>query len=277
MNRRDFVQLSSVAAALAASGRLPLLAAPVAKVSRNIFTDPAAIEPVSGAMRTFIPVSDVFPSGKDREWMYDLVSWEGLQKDGCARNVTSGSLTVRSSGHAAYTVKQRVGLSGARQDTFLNVELKTDGESGSVRKWAVTSDFAEFNGDKIADDSKMELTGQYDGSVVNLRGAEMRLSYSVEGPLLCPWMLPDLLARMSSDGRRSLRFTLLDDGLKIRPEQELSYEGIVQVPVKSGAIPLHIWMQTGRGILPVHWMLDDAGRTQLMTHSALNWVLKSIA
>ena len=86
MNRREFLRLTAYASSLVLAGRLPLLSAGRKKsrpgrkqqsarqtspASRNIFTEPPAIEPVTGYLDKFRPIATGTMRG-DFTAKYDL-------------------------------------------------------------------------------------------------------------------------------------------------------------------------------------------------------------
>lgn len=68
---------------------------------------------------------------------------------------------------------------------------------------------------------------------------------------------------------------MLDNSTLI-PDQELRYEGQISVPVQGGTAELDSYLQTGRAIQPIHYLVDSDGRVQLITSSIVNWVLRDL-
>ena len=67
-------------------------------------------------------------------------------------------------------------------------------------------------------------------------------------------------------------FDMLDDAA-LRKEQTLRYMGKIDVPVNGGNVEMDSYVQTGIGVLPTHYLVDDNGMVQLITSDAVNWVL----
>ncbi len=57
------------------------------------------------------------------------------------------------------------------------------------------------------------------------------------------------------------------------PNQTLRYEGEIETPIKGGTILLDCYVQTGQGIVPTHYLVDDKGRVLLITMTTVNWAL----
>ena len=68
---------------------------------------------------------------------------------------------------------------------------------------------------------------------------------------------------------------MLDDST-LRPDQAIRYTGRIEIPIKGGKARLDCYAQTGRAIVPIHYLVDSAGRVQLITHSNVDWALSTL-
>jgi len=74
----------------------------------------------------------------------------------------------------------------------------------------------------------------------------------------------------------NVTFDLLQDLSLFKPNQSLTYDGVTPVKLRDGkTVMLKTYAQTGQGILPTHYLLDDQGRPQLITSSILSWALSA--
>jgi hypothetical protein len=72
----------------------------------------------------------------------------------------------------------------------------------------------------------------------------------------------------------NVTFDLLQDLSLFKLGQVLTYDGLTPVKIKGGkTVKLQTYAQTGQGILPIHYLLDDLMRPQLITASLLSWAL----
>jgi len=94
---------------------------------------------------------------------------------------------------------------------------------------------------------------------------------TTSNPLIHRWALLPVLAS-GSIKNAPLEFDMLDDAA-LRPNQILRYEGEIEVPVKEGKVKMDSYVQTGHGIVPIHYLVDDKGQVQLITMDAISWVL----
>jgi len=289
MNRRDLLRLTAYASSLVLAGRLPLLSAgrqksrprrqqqPARQTSaakRNIFTEPPAIEPVTGYLGKFRPVATGTMRG-DFAVKYDLIRWGPVNnKTGRARNIVSGSLEIvrKVNGRDTVyeTVEHRTGQTTSRVTTKLNCRGKLD----AVVRWTAVSDV--MNGRNAQTDLKFEEHGIVsNGNIV--RNNKLGTIESVNSHTLLPQEA--LLSLLAGDIVKSddLHFDMLQNGLVIKPNQTLYYSGQIQIPVAGRTATMDCYAQTGYGILPTHYLADEHGRVQLITQQNTNWALKKLS
>jgi hypothetical protein len=275
MDRREFIQLSASAATLASSGLLPLLGAEkrrpggrrrnrLAPVSgpRNIFTEPAAIEPITGYLPRFIPAGDGSMKGPFAA-TYSLIQMQGSQAK--SRNRVSGSLKV-SFADAICTSSE---IRTARPANTVRNRVRCAGDLNLVKRWTLKSSVTG------APDLGFTEIGSWDGKQMIVKSNSWTQTRAVSNRLIAQWALPGLLAA-GKFRDKPLQFDMLDNST-LRPDQTLSYSGRVEVPTAKGKIKLDCYAQTGRGILPIHYLVDTAGRVQLITHETVNWALTKLS
>ncbi len=289
MNRRDILRLTAYASSLVLAGRLPLLSAGRQKsrprlqkqsarqtsaVSRNIFTEPPAIEPVTGYLGQFRTVATgSMQAGFTAK--YDLIRWRLIDnRTGKVRNSIGGSLEIvrKVNGrNAVYeSVEHRTGQATSRVTTRLNCRGKLD----AVVEWAATSDVIKGR------DKQPELRFEEHGIVSNgtvVRKNRMGTVESSNSRILLPQEA--LLTLLAGDIVKSgdLHFDMLQNGLVIKPGQTMHYSGRIQIPVAGRTAAMDCYAQTGYGILPTHYLVDKDGRVQLITQENTNWALKELS
>lgn len=276
MDRRKFLHLTS-ATALAAQGFLPLLAAERRGVRRatgarrgkfngpnNTFTEPAAIEPVTGYLAKFKPLSkgtmsDAFSA------KYSLVMCRGSAAK--SNNIVRGSLDVAFSGSTCTTTEVRREMTHKLANT-VKTRLQCRGKLNTASSWTLDSSVED-----LADVHFVEK-GTWDGKTMVVKSKSWTQKRSTSNPLIGRWALLPLL---SSGKLKSgpLTFDLLDDST-LRADQTIRYTGEVEIPVAGGTAKLDCYAQTGRGIVPTHYLVDSDGRVQLITMSTVNWALTSL-
>ncbi len=271
MERRDFFKTTAATAAvLAAHGHLPLLAAPRKKRvpyngPPNCFTEPSAIEPLTGHLPKFAPAA----GGAMRNAFkasYSLVFCYGSAAK--SRNGTSGSLNVSFGKGQCRTVETRNGRGNTPGNT-LKTSLQVSGALNTVSKWTLESAIGG------AKDLGFVEEGTWDGKRMTVKTKSWTQQRATTHPLIARWALPPLVAsgRLKKE---PLTFDMLDDSA-LRPNQALRYEGEIEVPVKGGTVRLDSYAQSGWGIVPTHYLVDAEGRLQLITMTTVNWVLTTVS
>ncbi len=77
------------------------------------------------------------------------------------------------------------------------------------------------------------------------------------------WNLFAALPRLPFDSASALAFDLFEDLELHKPGQRLAYVGPQSVALNGQALDLHVFEQTGRGVLPWRWWLDGQHRVLL--------------
>ena len=55
-----------------------------------------------------------------------------------------------------------------------------------------------------------------------------------------------------------------------------AFETELPVQVAGENVFFDSYLQTGRGVQPIHWLTDENGLVQIMTHGVENWLLQSV-
>jgi hypothetical protein len=271
MNRRKHLQMATFAA-LAAQGNLPLFATINPKNGKggtswggdNRFIEPAAIEPITGFLSDFSQVASG-AMNRDFSAKYTLVRQYG-QKDGTASNFDSGSLELAISRGSCKTTETRIKRDGLHNT--VKTALKFQGDFNTVKSWALESTIVD------RPEARLMEQGGWDGKSMTVKAKSWTNTYPTGSLLIGRWALLPLIA----SGRLKkapLKFDLLDE-CTLRPDQTLRYAGEIEVPVAGGTAVLDSYAHTGWGIVPTHYLVDQAGRVQLITMQTVNWALTEL-
>jgi len=275
MDRREFIQLSASTATLAAGGFMPLLAAdrkrprrrpgrkPGAATSgpQNIFTKPAAIEPVTGYLPRFKPPGAGSMKGAFSA-TYSLV--QTLSSGTASRNKVSGSLVVSFKDAICTSTEVR----NNKPANAIRNRIRCAGELNGAAGWMLKSFIA------AAQDLAFTESGIWDGRQMTVKSKSWTQTRRTSNPLIAQWALLGLLASGKFKAA-PLKFDMLDNST-LRANQTLRYCGQVDVPVAEGKIKLDCYAQTGDAVLPIHYLVDAAGRVQLITQENTNWALAKL-
>jgi len=271
MDRRNFLQ-ATVVTALAAQGYLPLLGAerktkPRTRANRvyrgpkNIYTEPSAIEPITGYLPRFKPLAQG-SMRKSFSAKYSLIACHGSAAK--SKNRVRGSLDVAFSGNTCRTTEMRQ----ANPQNIVTTELTCKGRFNTVSHWTLDSSVQGMS------DLHFVEQGRWDGKTMLVKSKSWTQTRSTSHPLIARWALLPLLASGIIKSK-PLAFDMLDDST-LRSDQTLSYTGPMDIPVTGMTAKLDCYALTGRGIVPTHYLVDAEGRVQLITMSSVNWALASL-
>ena len=275
MNRRHFLH-ATAAVTLAAQGLPPLFAAEPRGARRrtrgeklrgvgpgNIFTEPPAIEPITGYLPKFTPVAEGTMRNPFSATYASVVCHGSAAR---SRNIVdrTASLVVAFSGTTCKTTEIRKG----KPSNIVKTELHCGGEFNAVSRWTLDSSIEGIP------DAHFTETGTWDGKTMVVKSKSRTQERSTGDLLIGRWALLPLLASGELKSK-SLTFDLLDDST-LRPNQTLRYTGEVEIPVAGGTAKMGSYAQTGWGVVPTHYLVDHAGRVQLITMTTVNWALMEL-
>jgi hypothetical protein len=273
MDRRHFLQATAVTA-LAAQGYLPLLGAerkarPGKRTRRNatynspknIYTEPAAIEPITGYLPRFKPLAHG-TMRRSFSAKYTLIACHGSAAK--SKNRVMGSLDVAFSGSTCRITEIRQ----ASPQNIVTTELTCNGRFNTASSWMLDSSVEGMP------DIRFVEKGTWDGKTMLVKSKSWTQKRSTSHPLIARWALPPLLASGTVKSK-PLTFDMLDDST-LRSDQILRYTGQIEIPVAGGKAKLDCYAQTGCGIVPTHYLVDAEGRVQLITMSTVNWALSNL-
>jgi hypothetical protein len=232
---------------------------------------------------------------------YRIVRWASIHpRTGKSRNPVVGSLEVarrpagagcvyevaeRRNGHFASEWRAAVTCSGAlrRAQDARTEPVEGAGDLDEAVRWTFESSVAPGKGGGAIADLALSEEGTFRGGVLQRAFAPgsgiSTTRERVAGPLVAQWSLPHVIARGAAGGATredGMRFAMLADCSVPKPEQTLWREGEVEVPTAAGVVRMDCYAQIGRGVLPIHYLVDSGARVQLVTQSDTNWALESV-
>lgn len=111
--------------------------------------------------------------------------------------------------------------------------------------------------------SEFEESGKLRGEAVELSSGGRLRAFDVGDAVTSSWSLFEAVQRLPRGGSTELRFTMLEDLRLLRPQQRLVPESPAEVQFANGPETLYGFRQTGEGVLPIHYWLDEHGRLLL--------------
>jgi hypothetical protein len=230
----------------------------------NPYTEPCAIEPITGYLQGFSPVAGAAMSGNFIAH-YSLEILIGADEK--SKNIPAGSANVTFDNDQCRIIEIRSNgkKTASPGGSFVKTTMQLSGNNNAINQWEME---AGING---KDDVRFIEKGVWDGKTLSAKAESWSRQCTTSNPLIHRWALLPVLAS-GSIKKAPLVFDMLDDSA-LRPNQTLRYEGKIEVPVQGGEVTMESYVQTGHGIVPVHYLVDDMGQVQLITMGAVSWVL----
>lgn len=279
VNRRQFLKTGAIATALAAAGRLPLLSAQTeADVSLDASTGPYAVKPIRDHLKRFSPAGASLRKNETYSLTYDIIHWNWVRgRQGTFANSVLGRVTIErvtADDQVIYEVNQRTRIGGL--DNFLEARIVCNKDDlNSLGGWTLSSYSKSVKGE-LDPLSKLDEKGRCDDGRIRIESDEHEYGFSAKKPVVTQWTVLDFLMRKANPSLDAT-FDLLQDLSLFKPGQSLVYDGATPVALEDGtSLKLQTYAQTGQGVLPIHYLLDEQRRPQLITNSILSWSLAQL-
>lgn len=279
VNRRQFLKTGVIAAALAGAGRLPLLSAQTeAGSSIDASTGPHAVKPIRDHLKRFSRAEAPLSKSGHYALTYDIVHWNWVNnRPGTTGNLVLGRVGIerRAAGdRVIYEVNQRTRIGGV--DNFLDARIVCEaGDLNSLREWTLSSYSKSVKGE-LDPLSKLGEKGRCNDGRIRIESDAHNYEFLARNPVVTQWTVLDFLMRKANPAS-DVEFDLLQDLSLFKPNQALVYDGVTPVELEGATtVELQTYAQTGQGVLPIHYLLDEQSRPQLVTNSILSWSLSDI-
>ncbi|MHC4144791.1 MAG: twin-arginine translocation signal domain-containing protein [Planctomycetota bacterium] len=279
MNRRQFLKTGAIATALVTAGRLPLLSAQTeANPSIDASTVPHALKPIRDHLKRFLPAEAPLRKNETYSLTYDIVQWWYPGRQGTFANAVLGQLVIEriaANDGVVYEVNQRMRKGGL--DNFLEARIVCNADDlNSLREWTLSSYSKSVKGE-LDPLSKLDEMGRCDEGRIRIESGDHEYGFSTKNPVVTQWTVLDFLMRRENSAL-DVTFDLLQDLSLFKPNQVLTGDDATVVRLKDGrSLSLQTYAQTGQGVLPIHYLLDEQRRPQLVTNCMLSWDLQDQA
>jgi hypothetical protein len=231
-------------------------------------TGPHAVKPIRDLLTRFTPVQKSVSDPDNATLTYDILNWTfrpGTPPP--APNTVYGSLSIRrqaTPSAALYHIQQKTHIGG--QATQLNAEITCD-LNDTLQSWTLETHREDASGNPVPISILREVGQNKNG---HIQSQDSAYQYQVHNTVLSHWTLPHLLMRNVLS--LPITFDMLQDLSVLRAKQSLIDEG----PIDLDSGTYNSCAQTGEGILPTHYLLDDRQRPQLITFGLIAWALTDI-
>jgi len=165
----------------------------------------------------------------------------------------------------------------AETDGILNVidaEIKcVTSRLGCPVEWHVSSQFIDTDG-KAIEQLRAEEKGSKKKGIMTVKTGGRTLFTRKEVPwLTCDWCIFEFIQRLQFEEQGWLPFDMLEGLTVMKENQCLSYRGLNSTKMDAELISLHCFVQTGSGILPYEYWLDNNHRLMAVTSMNKAYIL----
>ncbi len=251
------------------------------------------------ALENFQPPTEAFdPQGA---WANAYDIWEcsqGQRKLGALR-IERTPLDAR---RAKLDVRFRKGAAGGILRAEMSAECRVDALATPIRWQAQT--VVHDAQDAPIEDTRLSETGEVGERALRARIGQTQVRTPVEAPLAFHWCLFDAVQRLPGEATAPLEFTLIDRlNQQVKPDQRLAFRtaptvelggkriwheekqelerGAVYrpVPAREGSVAtrLRAYDQTGRGLVPIVYWVDERGRLLFALSGLIGYVFNAEA
>ncbi len=202
------------------------------------------------------------PFDPDGDWEHRYAVWIVVPKQGVGRSHRAGSLHLRRQPAEAGAIRLSVALAAQQGgNTTYQVSARLVAAADALttpRSWELDAQILGAQRQPVAD-TQVSETGEVANGVIRLRGTRQRLIPEPEA-WTSNWSLFDAVQRRPIDRAEPLAFTMLEELSLPKPDQRLAYREATELELGGRLVRLHCFEQTGVGILPYQYWLDDQHR-----------------
>ena len=187
------------------------------------------------------------------------------------------SLTVRHEKLLTGSTGGRVGGAlGSRRilDAVLNLDagkspLSTPGQ------WSFRTRVLDEAGRAIPDAGLSRRAAVENGKLRVTTGEDRTRTCPLDGPYTVNWALFDAVGRLPRGRFEPIRFTLVDHFDQIKPGQTLVFRRALDASLAGRTVRLYGFDQTGRGVMPWTYWVDEKGRVVVALSGLETYMLES--
>lgn len=214
------------------------------------------------------PAGSMAPAGG---WtaVYDILHFEGPKKvkNMLITNKVAGQVAItRSSASPEYRVRQKYIPTHSEEEISAAVRCNPD-DIRSLRDYELVWKCATFT---------RREAGSVQSSALKVAAGPGVESLEVKLPVATLWTLLDAVRLLPEDFPGNRRFDLMMDLSSLRRNQMLRFTRSGAVGTAAGALPVRFCQQTGQGVVPIHYAIDEHNRTLFATQGQLGWALSRI-
>lgn len=226
-------------------------------------SQPRSLLSLRNSLDTLKPPSDPFDPAGAWETRYGV--WIKLPDERNFKPHRAGALGIRremGAGGATLSLVQTT-QQNDKTDYVIRARIEVDGNPlATPRRWEWSSAIHTPQGE-VVDLTSSTGSGELAGDKLILRTNGHERVLAVTGPVTANWCLFDGLQRMAFDAKELPSFSMLEELSLLKGRQQLGIGETAEVTLPSGTVRMRSITQTGPGLLPYDYWLDDQHRLLL--------------
>ena len=229
---------------------------------------------LGGYLRNYIVPQGALPSEGGWRAVFDILDAVLIEKKGGGDLVMSNSLlgqvaVSRRAGTTDYQIQQHFRPAGPADELTARIHCSGD-DLYSVQQYELL-----WKSSGTMTYARNEA-GTVQSGGLHVFSGPLTDFFAIHNPLTTLWTLMDAVRLLPASDGWSRRFTMYMDLSSLRRNQVLRFVRAGTVQTADGMVPVRFYEQTGEGIQPIHYAVDEMQRTLFVTQGLLGWGLNRI-
>ncbi len=229
---------------------------------------------LGGYLHRYVPPQGLIPPEGGWSILYDLIDVTLPEKAGASvalSNSILGTVAIRRDlGSSEYHIQMNFHPAGSVEEVSATIHCNPD-DLFSIRDYELDWTFSGVNRPYVRHEAGLVQPG---GLRVSSGGSSDVVK--IGNPLTTLWSMMDAVRCLPPSGGWSRRFDMYMDLSSLRRNQTLQYARSTGIRTAAGLLPVHLYEQTGTGIQPIHYAVDEMQRILFVTQGQLGWALNRI-
>lgn len=191
------------------------------------------------------------------------------------RRIDGGKVTIHVHREKLLTGGTAAGRGQPRGVLDAEMRLGGDTELSSPAEWLFHTQVLDAAGEPIADTELRRRCVVRDGRLEVTTGDAGPRTVPLAGRYTVNWALFDAVARLPREEFAPIRFTLVHHFDQLKPQQELRFRRAIDAEIGGKTVRLYGFDQTGRGVMPWTYWIDEKGRPLVVISGLETYMLES--
>ena len=232
--------------------------------------DPFPLNMLAGALKQFRPPTGAFNPNGSWQLVWNVLSLAGAAyKVGGLKRAPIGLQGVvgrmqlrRSAGTKGHVRLELSYVKTGAKDASHVVEAKMWYPTDILpcpKRWELDAELRDATG-RTVPHTKIHKEATWADGELTIRDKGHTRTRAVPDAWTINWVLFEAVGRLPKAKTKPIRFTLLDHFDQVKAEQTLAYRETTDLALGGQTIRVTAYEQTGRGVLPWVYWVDEAGR-----------------